>query len=146
MSSSSSSSSSWQRQRRRDSGFEIEDDGAGWGRRSPTMVRTKPSFTVPDPVTVTESAEPKGMAKREEVEEQQQGGLIDLGTPEPKTESVPTPVKIEEAAAAKQKSTKQKGKAKLLSETKMNPKLRLSLKGFSAGAAPSKGKSSVPPR
>ena len=120
--------------------YETENT-AGWGKQrsfasGPTLVRTKPSFSVPEPLRIRDEVEPtKASASPVSAD------ILGLGTPGEDPPSGPSgltpPPKGEESEGASNRDERappthqqHKGKPKLLSETKVNPKMRLSLKGF----------------
>ncbi|UPR03675.1 epsin [Chloropicon primus] len=124
------------------------ENRAGWGkqrtlRSGATRVRTKPSFTVPTPVRMPEESQPQKVTPSK-IEDSPSADFLGLGDMSSNMAeggaaaeagvkpSGLTPVKGDAAPAQRKTSsgTQQKGKAKFLSETKVNPKIKLSLSGF----------------
>ena len=106
------------------------ENAAGWGKQrklvsGPTLVRTKPSFTVPAPVKLEERPNAgEGL------------GEAPVGAAAAAAEDPFGLAEAEQTDGRKGTQVKGKGKAKLLSETKVNPKMRLSLKGFKGLSKP----------
>jgi epsin len=135
--------------------YETENKAA-WGKQrtftsGPTLVRTKPSFSVP----VDQQQQPKQSAddaKRDEsLQESREGDLLGLGGEKGKdsggntaSSPIPNPVKIPEEGAHRttnkqvgaSKESRTQRKNKFLSQTKINPKIKntLQIKGFSSNA------------
>jgi hypothetical protein len=145
--------------------YETENKAA-WGKQrtftsGPTLVRTKPSFSVP----VDQQQQPKQSAddaKRDEsLQESREGDLLGLGGEKGKdsggntaSSPIPNPVKIPEEGAHRttnkqvgaSKESRTQRKNKFLSQTKINPKIKntLQIKGFSSNAPEgNKGKNSL---
>ena len=139
------------------------DNVGGWGkskfRSGATLVRSKESYTKPVPVVARKAESPPPTSAAPPAPPSQEAKLTDLLNFEeeatgPTTAAahgdeggegaafeVPTPVKIkDEADGGAHNASKGKGKAKLLSQTKVNPKFSINPKGFgnaNAQAAPS---------